>query len=379
MIDTHRLSEQILQEVELPQGSELPVLELIDKIKGIIYGNALGDAIGVRTEFLESSKSREIWLGQEYSLLGWKEFINNSRFPEGDWTDDTDQMILILMSYLEQGGINPIDFALKLRNWRYHGFPELGDTIGLGCGFTVSRTLSHKLFLKNPSKAAFFIWTQNHCDLAANGALMRTSILGIINYKDLRQVIQQTLDIAMTTHTDPRSLASCIALTTAVALVLQGVRLEVIDETAFNISAVFIDKYTEIIESEIRNNCQINEINDFDRVKEDGSYSAEVLRKQNTNSFEDLLPLDQKNMGYTYKCLSCGFWAFKQNSWMPAMSEIILQGGDADTNAAVAGALLGAKLGFGSLPQNLIEQLRHKPWLDEKFDALLVQMKIIIE
>ena len=43
------------------------------------------------------------------------------------------------------------------------------------------------------------------------------------------------------------------------------------------------------------------------------------------------------------------------------MSEIILQGGDADTNAAVAGALLGAKLGFGSLPQNLIEQLRHKP------------------
>ena len=60
MIDTHRLSEQILQEVELPQGSELPVLELIDKIKGIIYGNALGDAIGVRTEFLESSKSREI-------------------------------------------------------------------------------------------------------------------------------------------------------------------------------------------------------------------------------------------------------------------------------------------------------------------------------
>ena len=125
---------------------------------------------------------------------------------------------------------------------------------------------------------------------------MRTSILGIINYKDLRQVIQQTLDIAMTTHTDPRSLASCIALTTAVALVLQGVRLEVIDETAFNISAVFIDKYTEIIESEIRNNCQINEINDFDRVKEDGSYSAEVLRKQNTNSFEDLLPLDQKNI-----------------------------------------------------------------------------------
>ena len=60
MIDTHRLSEQILQEVELPQGSELPVLELIDKIKGIIYGNALGDAIGVRTEFLESSESREI-------------------------------------------------------------------------------------------------------------------------------------------------------------------------------------------------------------------------------------------------------------------------------------------------------------------------------
>ena len=38
---------------------------------------------------------------------------------------------------------------------------------------------------------------------------MRTSILGVINYSDITQVIKQTIDIGITTHTDPRSLAAC--------------------------------------------------------------------------------------------------------------------------------------------------------------------------
>ena len=42
----------------------------------------------------------------------------------------------------------------------------------------------------------------------------------------------------------------------------------------------------------------------------------------------------------------------------------LLQAGDADTNGAVAGALLGCKLGASKLPDSWLDGLRHKDWLD---------------
>ena len=41
-----------------------------------------------------------------------------------------------------------------------------------------------------------------------------------------------------------------------------------------------------------------------------------------------------------------------------------MQGGDADTNGAVAGALLGCKLGSSALPPTWLKGLKHKGWLD---------------
>lgn len=46
----------------------------------------------------------------------------------------------------------------------------------------------------------------------------------------------------------------------------------------------------------------------------------------------------------------------------------LLQGGDADANAAVAGALLGCKLGIQAIPRSWIEQLSHRTWLDDMLD-----------
>jgi len=41
-----------------------------------------------------------------------------------------------------------------------------------------------------------------------------------------------------------------------------------------------------------------------------------------------------------------------------------LQAGDADTNGAVSGALLGCKLGASKLPDSWFNGLKHKDWLD---------------
>ena len=48
------------------------------------------------------------------------------------------------------------------------------------------------------------------------------------------------------------------------------------------------------------------------------------------------------------------------------MMLVSAQAGDADTNGAVAGALLGCKLGYNRLPDTWLNDLFHKDWLDER-------------
>jgi ADP-ribosylglycohydrolase len=69
-------------------------------------------------------------------------------------------------------------------------------------------------------------------------------------------------------------------------------------------------------------------------------------------------------MGYTFKTLGAGFYALRQAinrsnasiapqvNFRNSIEEIIWEGGDADTNAAVAGALVGAYLGAMAIPES---------------------------
>ena len=50
------------------------------------------------------------------------------RWEHGDWTDDTDQMVLILQMIVEgQGRVDRCAFAEKMHHWMKNGFKELGD------------------------------------------------------------------------------------------------------------------------------------------------------------------------------------------------------------------------------------------------------------
>ena len=64
---------------------------------------ALGDAVGVATEFLSKEKVEENYKWEEDWGPGReKVFCDTHRmtFPKGDWTDDTDQAIVLLRLFL---------------------------------------------------------------------------------------------------------------------------------------------------------------------------------------------------------------------------------------------------------------------------------------
>ncbi|CAG9329373.1 unnamed protein product [Blepharisma stoltei] len=370
----HLHMDQILSEILQKYSSQLQPLskeELLDKIRGCIYGQALGDAIGIRTEFLSADEASDNWRNRPLTLLGWEK---RRKFPEGDWSDDTDQMIVILNSYLQSRGWDLQDFAKKLREWKKKGFRELGDKSGLGCGYTVSRVISHKEFLTNPHMAALDIWIGGQCNLAANGALMRSCILGIINYNNTEQVIRQTKEIGKCTHADPRSLAASIAQTVAISLMLQGMRdANTITEASYEITSNFLQNYSNTLDGEVNSSCKPEKIEEYNTHKGNigDHFNSETLRRYMNIDLQTLAPIDGEDMGYAYICLGCTFHALRQDNYEDTIRDIIIQGGDADTNAAAAGALLGCKVGFSGLPQNLVQQLLHKDWLEEKITHLI--------
>ena len=49
--------------------------------------------------------------------------------------------------------------------------------------------------------------------------------------------------------------------------------------------------------------------------------------------------------------------------------------GDADTNAAVAYSILGAKYGFNAIPTKFIDGLYHKDVMTETFEKLIKAIK----
>lgn len=74
--------------------------------------------------------------------------------------------------------------------------------------------------------------------------------------------------------------------------------------------------------------------------------------------------------------MGTGFWGLRQENYCDSIRRIITEGGDADTNAAVAGALLGVWLGYNRLPQDLIQQLKFKGWLDNLGDQLISSINV---
>ncbi|CAF4324435.1 unnamed protein product, partial [Adineta steineri] len=138
----------------------------------------------------------------------------------GDWTDDTDQWILILETLTEHGGDETV-FARKLTTWINRGYPELGDYGGMGLGANVSQVVNSKNYLTHPLNASETVWERSGRQAAPNGAVMRCSASAVVHFNDLEKVKSTAMLMCKTTHFDPRCIASCLAVCLTIAYLLR--------------------------------------------------------------------------------------------------------------------------------------------------------------
>ena len=85
---------------------------------------------------------------------------------------------------------------------------------------------------------------------------------------------------------------------------------------------------------------------------------------------------DPDTVGYTFKTLGAGMWALLQApSFTDGLLEVIHAGGDADTNAAVASAVLGARFGRGAIPGRWQEGLVDLGRFNDRVDGFLAAVQ----
>ncbi|MBF0121268.1 MAG: ADP-ribosylglycohydrolase family protein [Desulfobacterales bacterium] len=319
--------------------------KLLDKCKGVIYGQAIGDALGLGTEFLSKS---EVLKYYPNGLNNYNQIIQDAhrrRWKIGDWTDDTDQMLCILDSLISQNRVDIIDVAKRIKQWSVNG--------GMGIGRLTVRTIYSKGFLDNPHAVSKAIWERTGKKAAPNGGIMRTSILGVWEYQNINKVKINAENICKITHYDPRCVGSCVALCVAISLLLQGISdFEEIIKHTIKESADYDERITEYLE--MAKNLPLEAFNI------DGSLSPE-----------------ERQIGYTLKAMGAAFWTLKNvSSYEEGILKIIHEGGDADTNGAVTGSLLGAKYGLSGISSEWIDGLYDKQELDSKIDNLIKIMQI---
>eukprot|EP01114_Cavostelium_apophysatum_P002416 TRINITY_DN1215_c0_g1_i1.p1 TRINITY_DN1215_c0_g1~~TRINITY_DN1215_c0_g1_i1.p1 ORF type:complete len:539 (+),score=149.94 TRINITY_DN1215_c0_g1_i1:59-1618(+) len=335
--------------------------KVVDQILGCLYGNALGDAYGLSTEFEDKPAVIRAYGDSPVPFPNYKKTFHNSRWDTGDWTDDTDQMILIMQTILEHNGeVNESTFAQKLRRWVNRGFPELGDHGGMGLGATVAQVVFSKNFLEDPHKAAEEVWYRMDKNAAANGAIMRTSICGVAHYADTTKVIEDTIRMCRVTHHDSRCVASTVLVDVCLALMLQGrpcktsTELRAILDEALSIAHKYIDP----------------------EHKE--AFDKHVVTDDSVESLEKLDLDESRAIGYTLKCMGAGLWCFfSQRNFKETFNLLVREAGDADTNGAIAGALFGCKVGYSQLPKDWLEALPNKAWYDKQVVELLKLMKVL--
>ena len=143
-----------------------------ERFLGTIFGQAVGDALGLSTEFMSKQEVDRFYPNgiEDYSQIVQDD--HRRRWQRGDWTDDTDMMLCILDSFMACQKVDVLDIARRFKEWMMNG--------GMGIGRHTYNVMALGDYTSNPQKAAEIIWKMGKKKAAANGAVMRTSVVGLM-------------------------------------------------------------------------------------------------------------------------------------------------------------------------------------------------------
>ncbi|MFN8647657.1 MAG: ADP-ribosylglycohydrolase family protein [Gemmatimonadales bacterium] len=276
--------------------------DLSARARGALLGHAAGNVLGLPAEFLNTPEGIR------------------ARFPEGlrevqrqdtadSPYDDDLALTLLLAEELLQPDVDLRRLALAWVEW--------GERDGRGIGQWTRRALQHiRVHDAPPSSTG---------GQAGNGTISRCLPVALRTFRQPANLVSATYHTAALTHPDDRCTWGAVAVNVAAACFLQGRR----------------DFIGDVIEA-LRENDAPEELLAVAR-------RVPVVRREE-------LSVTGPSAGYVVHGVEIALWfAHHEPNLERGLLWLANAGGDTDTNAAVAGGLMGARDGVAAVPARWIE------------------------
>lgn len=321
-----------------------------DTIKAGIFGTVVGDALGVPVEFSNRTER------QKDPVTDMREYGTHNQ-PKGTWSDDSSMMLATMDSMIIRKGIRFDDIMDRFSGWLntadYTPHGKVFD-VGITCSNAISRYKNDHI---DPLECGGIGERDN-----GNGSLMR--IMPVSLYYGIKQdywdedVLDDAVDyiqeVSCLTHGHPRSLIGCVIYTSICHELIYRKAKSVHDAVQDAIS-----KTRKYYDSAWEAHSWLDE-KFRDEIKAD-AYG----RLANLKSFE-LLPDDEiKSSGYVVHTLEAAVWCLlNSDSYSECVLKAVNLGDDTDTVGAVAGGLAGLCYGYRNIPENWIDAIVSKEWIN---------------
>ncbi len=314
---------------------------------GALFGMAVGDALGTTYEFeaIDQPDYPTLATGPATDIVGGGPF----GLDAGQITDDTQMAICIARSLTEKREVDMLDIASRYVAWYQHAF-DVGNQTSAAL-----RAIENG---ESVGSAARKVWHGSGRRAAGNGSLMRAAPIGVffapaVKHAKLGILVEASLTESLITHADPRCAIACAAFNAAIAAGLETpapnapLQLE-LARAAIPIAAA---KLRELYDDD-RDDVAL-----VDAAAEDLVRDLDIAASDNPLVYRVDLDL-RKMAGFVRVAFRLAFWHLMHTpSWRDALVDVASRGGDADTNAAIAGALLGARDGVRAIPRAWIDRV----------------------
>ena len=291
---------------------------LPDRFRGVLLGLAVGDALGGPLEF-QPARTPDRYL-TEMVGGGWQ------KLAPGEWTDDTQQVLCIVESFLIKRVFDPDDIARRFVVWMQSSPKDIGlhtrrvlDAIQRGDSWEDASRDTQALAPDN----------------APNGSLMRCAPLALFFCRHPDYVASLSPVLSRITHAHPDCEWACVFLNVAIVGLLNGMSRSEAVERAYDACDGASQALKDRIGSAMQPTCEV------------------------------------APTGYVLDTLEVAVWAFLHTqTFEDAVITAVNRGADADTVGAVVGALAGARYGLTNIPSRWLLSLKEHPFLLDYADRL---------
>ena len=293
---------------------------LLARAEGCLLGQLAGDSLGSLVEFQSADVIRRLYPEDVRELADGGSFNTLAGQP----TDDSEMALMLARSIVRAGRYDAGEAAVAYSLWFDSPPFDNGQTTAKALRPAVAALTSGDDALKVAEAAR---WASDR-DSQANGALMRVSPLGIFAHAlPAAAAAALARDDAALTHPHPVCQNANAAFVGAIA---HAVATGSDPEATYTFTMEWVaGSYT-----------------DAGRAPVDATV-REYLKAAKTGPPKEYL----RQQGWVLIALQNAFWQLLHASSLEAgVTDTVMRGGDTDTNAAIAGALLGAVHGAAAIP-----------------------------